>query len=119
MHSDPEGGLTGGLIELSGAFEGMHVHTRPEGRGTTEPTETGIDHVHTTKDGNTGIDLLVFEREQTQTIIDGERIDKIRKRGSKYQVTNQAGTEVLGEHDTREEAVKQLAAIEAAKGRRR
>lgn len=46
-----------------------------------------------------------------------QREDKIRKVGDKYQVTNQAGTEVLGEHDTREAAVRQLAAIEAEKDR--
>lgn len=42
----------------------------------------------------------------------------IRKRGNKFIVTNKAGTKVLGTHNTRKEALKQLAAIEASKKRR-
>jgi len=42
----------------------------------------------------------------------------IRKRGNKFIVTNKAGTKVLGTHNTRKEALKQLAAIEAGKKRR-
>jgi len=42
----------------------------------------------------------------------------IRKRGKKFIVTNRAGTKVLGTHDTRKDALKQLAAIEASKKRR-
>ena len=42
----------------------------------------------------------------------------IRKRGNKFIVTNKAGTKVLGTHDTRKEALKQLAAIESSKKRR-
>lgn len=41
--------------------------------------------------------------------------EKIHKRGDKWVVTNKAGTEVLGTHDTRGEAVDQLQAIEASK----
>jgi len=44
---------------------------------------------------------------------------KIVKRGNKWLVTNQAGTEILGTHDNRADAVRQLAAIEASKQRRR
>ena len=44
---------------------------------------------------------------------------KIMKRGNKWLVTNEAGTEVLGTHNTRADAVRQLAAIEASKHRRR
>ena len=40
----------------------------------------------------------------------------IRKRGSKYVVLSEAG-KVLGEHDTRKDAIKQLAAVEASKAR--
>lgn len=50
-------------------------------------------------------------------MIDFEK--KIRKRGNKWQVTNEAGTKVLGTHDTREAAVEQLQAIEASKKRRK
>lgn len=49
---------------------------------------------------------------------DALRLDFVRKKGSKYAVYSHSG-EVLGEHDTEEEANKQLAAIEASKQRRR
>lgn len=39
----------------------------------------------------------------------------IRKKGNKYQVLDSEGKKVLGEHLTREQAVKQLAAIEISK----
>jgi len=39
----------------------------------------------------------------------------IRKKGNKYQVLDSEGKEVLGEHDSREKALKQLAAIEISK----
>jgi hypothetical protein len=39
----------------------------------------------------------------------------VRKRGSKWVVTNKAGTKTLGTHDSKESADKQLAAIEIAK----
>lgn len=42
--------------------------------------------------------------------------EKIRKKGSQWEVTNEKGTKVLGTHPTKEEAVKQLQAIEANKG---
>lgn len=42
----------------------------------------------------------------------------VRKRGSKFVVTNKAGTRVLGTHKTRAAAVRQLRAVEAAKHRR-
>jgi len=42
----------------------------------------------------------------------------IRKRGNIFQVTNKEGTKVLGTHPTREAALAQLGAIEAAKSRR-
>ena len=42
----------------------------------------------------------------------------IKKEGSTYVVTNKAGTKVLGRHNTRDEALKQLAAIEISKYRR-
>lgn len=46
------------------------------------------------------------------------RTKMIRKKGNKYQVLDSEGKEVLGEHDTREKAVKQLAAIEISKQKR-
>jgi len=39
----------------------------------------------------------------------------IKKRGSKYVVTNKSGKKVLGSHATRKSAVKQLRAIEISK----
>jgi len=39
----------------------------------------------------------------------------IRKKGNKYQVLDSKGDKVLGEHLTREDALKQLAAIEISK----
>lgn len=42
--------------------------------------------------------------------------DSVEKRGAKYAVLSRSG-EVLAEHDTEEEAKKQLAAVEAAKDR--
>lgn len=42
----------------------------------------------------------------------------IRREGGKYVVKNSAGTQVLGRHDTRREALDQLRAIEASKHRR-
>lgn len=39
----------------------------------------------------------------------------IRKKGNKWQVLDSAGDKVLGEHDTREKALKQLVAIEISK----
>ena len=49
---------------------------------------------------------------------DEDRADRIRKVGSKYQVTNRSGTKVLGTHSTRKKAEQQLVAIEASKNRR-
>lgn len=42
----------------------------------------------------------------------------IRKKGNKYQVLDSDGKEVLGTHDSREKALKQLAAIEISKQQR-
>lgn len=39
----------------------------------------------------------------------------IRKKKDKWQVLDSSGEKVLGEHDSREDALKQLAAIEIAK----
>lgn len=44
--------------------------------------------------------------------------EKIQKRGNKFVVTDSSGSKVLGTHDTREDAVNQLQAIEASKARR-
>lgn len=44
-----------------------------------------------------------------------DRMDHIEKRGDKWVVLNQDRTKVLGEHDDKESAVKQLQAIEAHK----
>jgi hypothetical protein len=41
----------------------------------------------------------------------------IKKRGSKFVVTNKAGTKVLGTHPSKEAAAKQLAAIEISKAK--
>lgn len=43
----------------------------------------------------------------------------IKKRGSKYVVTDSSGKRTLGKHKTREEAQKQLRAIESAKKKRK
>jgi len=43
----------------------------------------------------------------------------IRKRGRKWVVLDSRGKKVLGEHDSREAAMDQLAAIEANKRRRK
>lgn len=42
----------------------------------------------------------------------------IKKEGSKYVVYDSAGEKKLGEHDTKESAVKQIAAIEISKAKR-
>ena len=42
----------------------------------------------------------------------------IRKRGNKFVVTDGSGKKVLGTHNTRAAALKQLAAIEASKKRK-
>lgn len=42
----------------------------------------------------------------------------IRKQGRQWEVTNRAGTRVLGRHATKAEAQAQLRAIEAAKAAR-
>lgn len=42
----------------------------------------------------------------------------IKKKGSKFDVTTKDGSRVLGEHDTKEEAQDQLAAIEISKAKR-
>ncbi len=39
----------------------------------------------------------------------------IKRKGTVYQVTNRAGTKILGSHPTRAKALKQLQAIEASK----
>lgn len=41
--------------------------------------------------------------------------EKIRKRGDKWEVTDSTGKKVLGTHPTREEALKQLHAVEWTK----
>lgn len=42
----------------------------------------------------------------------------IRKNGDSYEVTNKEGTQVLGTHPTRAQAMDQLAAIEISKKKR-
>lgn len=44
--------------------------------------------------------------------------ETIVKQGKKFVVMNKKKTKVLGKHDTRKSAVKQLAAIEINKGRK-
>jgi len=39
----------------------------------------------------------------------------VKKKGTKYQVMDSEGKKVLGEHESREKALKQLAAIEISK----
>lgn len=53
--------------------------------------------------------------EPVELIEQEDRADKIEKRGEKYVVLSEDGTKVLGSHDTREAAVRQLQAIETAK----
>ena len=43
-------------------------------------------------------------------------MERIRKSGSEWEVTDEAGKKVLGKHPTREKALAQLRAIEANKG---
>ncbi len=43
----------------------------------------------------------------------------IKKRGTKYVVTDHTGKKVLGEHSNRQDAVDQLQAIEANKARKK
>jgi flagellar hook protein FlgE len=42
----------------------------------------------------------------------------LRKKGNKWVVTNESGSRVLGEHETKEKARAQLIAIELSKKRR-
>lgn len=42
-------------------------------------------------------------------------MEMIRKTGSKYKVLDSAGEKVLGTHQTKQKALKQLAAIEISK----
>lgn len=44
--------------------------------------------------------------------------EKILKKGEKFVVTDSTGKKVLGTHETRKKAVKQLQAVEASKARR-
>ena len=94
VHADPLGGLTGGLTELTGADAGMHTHERPDSRGTTEPAQTGKDHVHTTDDGNTGLDFPVFRQDQAETPafckLDSPSYDAARCRAWKTRQANKA-----------------------------
>lgn len=39
-------------------------------------------------------------------------MEKIKKRGNKWIVTDHTGKKILGTHDTREDALKQLRAVE-------
>lgn len=43
----------------------------------------------------------------------------IKKKGSKYVVTDSSGKKKLGAHSTKEEAQKQIAAIEISKKKRK
>ena len=43
----------------------------------------------------------------------------IKKRGNKYIVTDSKGTKVLGTHTTKKAALKQLAAVEISKAKRK
>lgn len=45
-------------------------------------------------------------------------VEMIRKSGNKYKVLDSSGKKVLGTHQTKEKAAKQLAAIEISKARR-
>lgn len=54
----------------------------------------------------------------TTTIAIGDKmnvLEKIEHRGNKWVVLTHDGSKVLGEHDTEEQAKKQLAAIEISK----
>lgn len=42
----------------------------------------------------------------------------LKKEGAKFVVYDSAGKEKLGEHDTKEQAIKQIAAIEISKAKR-
>ena len=53
--------------------------------------------------------------EQQRTL----KLQMIRKKGNKYQVLDSEGKKVLGEHLTREDALKQLAAIEISKQKKK
>ena len=43
----------------------------------------------------------------------------IKKKGTKFVVTNKAGTKVLGTHPSKEQALQQLRAIEASKNKKK
>jgi hypothetical protein len=45
-------------------------------------------------------------------------LEKIVKRGENYLVMSSSGDQVLGKHETREKALKQLAAVEISKKKR-
>lgn len=56
-----------------------------------------------------------METDDVVKLYSSVKISKIEQRGSKWVVLDSSGSEVLGEHDTKEDAVEQLQAIEANK----
>ena len=75
-----------------------------------EPTEDA-DH----DDGVCDPDSPNYDPEKCAARKDARREDRVEKRGEKFVVLNEAGDKVLGEHETREAALRQLRAIEASK----
>lgn len=59
IHKDPEGGFTGGAIDVGG---GLHEHGRADGLGRTMKEKSGELHKHGTKDGMTGEALATFDQ---------------------------------------------------------
>lgn len=61
-----------------------------------------------------------FSTEEIKTILETvvHLSEKLLKKGEKFVVTDSTGKKVLGTHETRKKAVKQLQAVEASKARR-
>ena len=58
---------------------------------------------------------MKISHKQLQEMIDKLLNERIVKRGSKWAVVSKDGSKTLGTHDTKEDAVKQLQAIEINK----
>lgn len=79
--------------------------------------EIAMDHEVEQKDKSGKYDY--YENLEKSNVASLNKINKIfsklRKRKDKWQVTNSSGDRVLGEHDTKEDALAQLRAVEISK----
>lgn len=110
-HKLPDGSYTGGSLlkpNSDRTFPHTHLYTGSHGETLeTCPSPMGGDHVHESEKGMSSGPVAVRKDSV-------DRRDFITREGSKWLVKSETG-KTLGTHPSKEEAVKQLQAVEANK----